>query len=104
MNAEAAARERAEVVDEVSKWTVGAGVLVVALAPLSLPILILTMVALVPLLVPVLALGLLAVPFLLVRAVIRRLRLRKQVPVRTAVEEQRQAAPRFGIDHVSGQH
>ncbi len=36
------ARRRAEVVDEVSKWTVGAGILVVALAPLAIPILVLT--------------------------------------------------------------
>ena len=56
----ATARSRAEVVDEVSKWSVGTGILVMALAPLSLPILILTLVALLPLAVPLLAAGLLA--------------------------------------------
>lgn len=66
-----AARARAQAADEIWKWTVGAGILVVALAPLALPILILTIVALLPLAVPVLALGLLAgliaVPIMLVR-------------------------------------
>lgn len=39
---------RAEVIDEVSKWGVGAGILVVALAPLAIPILVLTGVACYP--------------------------------------------------------
>jgi hypothetical protein len=64
---------RAEIVDEASKWGVGAGILVTALAPLSLPILILTIVALLPLAVPLLAVGLLvvvvALPVLLIRKV-----------------------------------
>jgi hypothetical protein len=68
-----AARARAQAADEIWKWTVGAGILVVALAPLALPILILTLVALLPLVVPVLAVGLLvgviALPVLLIRKV-----------------------------------
>jgi hypothetical protein len=65
------ARSRAEVVDEASKWSVGAGILAVALAPLSLPILILTLVAVLPVAVPLLAIGLvagvLALPVMLAR-------------------------------------
>ncbi|HEX3563007.1 MAG TPA: hypothetical protein VHU24_09240 [Solirubrobacterales bacterium] len=76
MNIDPKARRRAEVVDEISKWTVGAGILTVALAPLALPILVLTAVALLPLLVPVLALGLLAgilyLPIRVVRGIRRR--------------------------------
>jgi hypothetical protein len=60
MNAESAPRSRAEVVDEVSKWSVGSGVILVALFPLSLPFLILTLVAVLPLVVPLLAVGLVA--------------------------------------------
>jgi hypothetical protein len=79
MDAESTARKRAEVVDEVSKWTVGAGVLTVALAPLAIPILVLTAVALLPLLVPVLALalvgGVVYLPVRLVRGLRRRRRL-----------------------------
>ena len=75
MNTESAAR-RAEVVDEVSKWTVGAGILVVALAPLAIPILALTAVALLPLLLPVIPLALIAglvyLPIRLVRGIRRR--------------------------------
>jgi hypothetical protein len=74
MNAETAAR-RAEVVDEVSKWGVGTGILLTALAPLALPILILTIVALLPLAVPLIALGLLAgviaLPVMLIRKLAR---------------------------------
>ena len=76
MNTDPKARRRAEVVDEVSKWTVGAGILTVALAPLALPILALTAVALLPLLVPVLVLGVLAgivyLPIRVVRGIRRR--------------------------------
>jgi hypothetical protein len=66
-----AARARAELSDEISKWTVGWGVVGTALFPFALPIVILTAVALLPLLVPLLALallaGVLALPVLLVR-------------------------------------
>jgi hypothetical protein len=83
------ARERAEVVDEFSKWAVGAGILVVALAPLSIPILVLTAVALLPLLVPVLALGLLAgVVYLPIRLVRGIRRCRAPLARRGAAEEE----------------
>jgi hypothetical protein len=89
MNNESTARKRAEVVDEVSKWTVGAGILTVALAPLALPILVLTAVALLPLLAPVLAFGLLAgvvyLPIRLIRGIRRR---RAPLGGRGAAEEE----------------
>ena len=70
MNAESA-RKRSEVADEVSKWTVGVGIIAVALFPLAIPIVVLTAVAIVPLLVPLVAIGLVAgvvaAPVLLVR-------------------------------------
>jgi hypothetical protein len=71
MNAETSARSRTEVVDEVSKWSVGLGILTFALFPLAFPILILTAVAVLPLVVPLLAAGLVvgafAVPVILIR-------------------------------------
>jgi hypothetical protein len=77
MSDEIRAAGRAEIVDEVSKWGVGAGILVVSLAPLALPILILTLVALLPLAVPLLAVGLIAavvaVPVMLIRKLGRSL-------------------------------
>jgi hypothetical protein len=86
MNAETGP-SRLEVVDEVSKWGVGGGILVTALAPLALPILILTIVALLPLVVPLLALGLLAgvvaLPIVLLRKLGRsfnRIRARRDRP------------------------
>ena len=75
MDAETTARSRAEIVDEVSKWGVGAGILVTALAPLSLPILILTLVAVLPLVVPLLAVGLVAAVVALPVFLIRKTRL-----------------------------
>jgi hypothetical protein len=94
MNGESSAWSTAEVVDEVSKWGVGLGVLLFALAPFAVPIIVLTVVALLPLLVPLLALGLLAVvvlvPIVLGRALVRwtrgRLGLGKQASVGTSVE------------------
>jgi hypothetical protein len=66
-----AARARAQNLDEIWKWTVGAGILLVALAPLALPILVLTLVALLPLALPLLAVALVAaivaVPVMLLR-------------------------------------
>jgi hypothetical protein len=56
---------------EFSNWAVGLGIVTIALFPLALPILILTIVALVPLLIPVLAIAVLAAPFLLVRRLLR---------------------------------
>jgi membrane protein implicated in regulation of membrane protease activity len=82
MNPESKAIRRAEVVDEVSRWGVGLGIITVALFPLSIPFLLLTAVALLPLLVPVLALGLIAgivaLPVLLVRRRVRRRRLPRE--------------------------
>jgi hypothetical protein len=76
MNAESTARRRAEVTDEISKWTVGAGIITVALFPLAIPIVVLTAVALLPLLVPLAAIGLLAgviaAPVMLVRRLLAR--------------------------------
>jgi hypothetical protein len=76
MNTESTARKRAEVVDEVSKWTVGAGVITVALFPLALPILALTAVALLPLLLPLIPIALIAalvyLPIKLIRSLRRR--------------------------------
>jgi membrane protein implicated in regulation of membrane protease activity len=75
MDAEMKARSRAQSLDEVWKWTVGGGILTVALAPLALPILVLTIVALLPLAVPLLAValvaGIVALPVLLVRKIVR---------------------------------
>ena len=73
MDTDSKARERAEVIQEFSKWSVGAGILVVALAPLAIPILVLTGVALLPLLVPLIPLALIAgLIYLPVRLVRRR--------------------------------
>jgi hypothetical protein len=70
------ARRRAEVVDGISTWTVGAGILVVAVAPLAIPILVLTGAALLPLLLPVIPLALIAglvyLPVKAVRGIRRR--------------------------------
>jgi Flp pilus assembly protein TadB len=78
MNPESKADRTAAVADEASKWGVGLGIIVVALFPLSIPILLLTAAALVPLLIPLVALGLIAtvvaVPVVLVRRFTRRRR------------------------------
>ena len=80
MNTESRAQRRAEVIDEISMWTVGLGILTLSLFALSLPILLLTAVALLPLVLPLLAIGLVvavvAVPILLVRRLVRRIRRR----------------------------
>jgi hypothetical protein len=55
-------RNRAEVVDEVSEWGVGLGILGVALFPLSIPIVVLTAATVVLLALPLLVLALLALP------------------------------------------
>ena len=82
MNTDRKSPGRAEVIDEVSKWTVGAGIVVVALAPLAIPILVLTGVALLPLLLPVIPLALIAgivyLPVKIVRGLRRRSRLRRR--------------------------
>jgi Flp pilus assembly protein TadB len=70
------ANTRAEVIDEASKWNVGAGVVTMALFPLALPLLVLTAVAVVPLLlIPLagaLALAVVAAPLLLLWGLGRR--------------------------------
>lgn len=73
MNPETRSPSRTEVVEEASKWGVGAGIVVVALFPLAIPILILTAAALLPLVVPLLALALLAGVVALPVLVLRRL-------------------------------
>ncbi len=82
MNDESTARSRAEVADEISKWTVGGGIITVALFPLALPILALTAIAVLPLLVPLVAVrivaGLVALPIIVFRKLgrsARRLRI-----------------------------
>jgi hypothetical protein len=71
MDAEMRARSRAQTLDEIWKWTVGGGILLVALAPLALPIVVLTLVAVLPLALPLLAVALVAaivaVPVMLLR-------------------------------------
>jgi Flp pilus assembly protein TadB len=88
MDTDSKARERAEVIQEVSKWSVGAGILVVALAPLAIPILVLTGVALLPLLVPLIPLALIAGLIYLPVRLVRRLRSRRRPLRRGAAEEE----------------
>jgi hypothetical protein len=89
MNADPRSPGRAEVIEEVSKWGVGAGILVVALAPLAIPILVLTLVALLPLLLPAIPLALIAGLVYLPVRVVRSLRARRR-PLRRrgAAEEE----------------
>jgi hypothetical protein len=81
MNTDSKARQRAEVIDEVSKWGVGAGIVTVALAPLAIPILVLTAAFVLPLLLPVIPLALIAglvyLPIKIVRGVRARLARRR---------------------------
>jgi hypothetical protein len=65
-----------EVVNGASVALVGGGIVTIALFPLALPILILTLIAVIPFLVPVLALGLLAIIVRLPIRMLRRLRRR----------------------------
>jgi membrane protein implicated in regulation of membrane protease activity len=77
MNAESTERSRTEVIDEVSKWTVGSGIVAVALFPLAIPIVALTAIALLPLLVPLVAIGALAGVVAVPVMIVRRLRGRR---------------------------
>jgi Flp pilus assembly protein TadB len=83
MNAELESHSRAEVVNEIATWTVGGGIIILALFPLALPMLALTAVAALPLLVPALALAVVvvvvALPVLLIRSLAKR-----RVPRKTA--------------------
>lgn len=76
MNSRTISISTGELTDEVSTWSVGLGILTMALAPLAIPIIALTAVAALVLLAPVLAVGLLAgvvaVPVLLLRGGARR--------------------------------
>ena len=89
MNTDSKARQRAEVIDEVSKWGVGAGIVTVALAPLAIPILVLTAAFVLPLLLPVIPLALIAglvyLPVRLVRSVRRRRRPLRRGPAEEEV-------------------
>jgi membrane protein implicated in regulation of membrane protease activity len=80
MSSETTQLTRTEIVDEVSKWGVGIGIVTMSLFVFSLPFLILTVVALLPLVVPLLAVGLVgavvAAPIVLVRRLVRRARRR----------------------------
>ncbi|MGA8219204.1 MAG: hypothetical protein WB771_11610, partial [Solirubrobacterales bacterium] len=87
MDIDPKARRRAEVVDEVSKWTVGAGILAVALAPLAIPILVLTGVALIPLALPLIPIALVAGLVYLPVRVIRGLRRRSRPSGRRGTAE-----------------
>ena len=91
---------RAEVIDEVSKWGVGAGILVVALAPLAIPILVLTGVALLPLLLPAIPLALIAglvyIPIRIVRAIRGR---RRPLRDRSSAEEEVLVGVELGSVH-----
>ena len=97
MDTDLKARERAEAIQEFSKWSVGAGILVVALAPLAIPILVLTGVALLPPLVPLIPLGLIAgliyLPVRLVRSVRRRRRPLRRGPAEEEVLSRVELAP-----------
>jgi hypothetical protein len=94
------ARKRADVVDEISKWTVGAGILMVALAPLAIPILVLTGVFLLPLLLPAIPLALIAgivyLPVKIVRSVRRR---RRTLRRGGAAEEEMLVGVKFAPTH-----
>jgi hypothetical protein len=67
---------RAEIVDEESIWGVGLGIVAVALFPLSLPLVVLTLAALALLALPLLVVALLAVPLVLGLHLAARLRRR----------------------------
>jgi hypothetical protein len=79
-----------EVIEEASTWGVGLGMLIMVLAPLSIPFLALTAVALIPLVLPLVALALVvalvAAPILLFRRLgrwmIKRSRSASTVPTR----------------------
>jgi hypothetical protein len=82
MNSESKTRERNELIQEYSKWGVGAGILVVAVAPLAIPILVLTGVALLPLLLPAIPIALIAGIFYLPVKIVRGVRRRRKESVR----------------------
>jgi hypothetical protein len=80
MNSQTEPIKNREMVDELSKWGVGLGIVGVALFPLAIPILALTAVALAPLALVLVPVALLALPFALVRRVLRGRRRRSFSP------------------------
>ena len=89
MPSEANAHSSIETVAGASVALVGAGAVTFALAPLALPILILTVIAGIPLLLPVLALGLLAAVVVVPIRLARRLRTPTIQPPRLTPESGR---------------
>lgn len=77
-------RSSLEVLDEVSNWLVGGGIVTMALFPLALPALVLILAAAIPLLlvglVGLLVAGLIVVPVRLVRRALGALRGRARGP------------------------
>ena len=100
MEMDAKARERAEIVEEYSKWGVGAGILVVAIAPLAIPILVLTLATLALLAVPAIPLALIAGLIYLPVRIVRGIRARRR-PLRRgdAAEEQVLVGVELGPAH-----
>jgi hypothetical protein len=100
MNSESKARERNALIEEYSKWGVGAGILVVAVAPLAIPILVLTGVALLPLLLPVIPIALIAGIVYLPVKIVRGVRRRRKESVRgRPAEEEVLPGIEFGSVH-----
>ncbi len=83
-----------EAIVTVSSWLVGFGILVLALAPFSLPFLILAAAFALPLLLALIPLALLAAVGIGLRAIWRSARTRRQ----TALERGRRALPHRGIE------
>jgi hypothetical protein len=81
------ARERAELIDEYSKWGVGAGILVVAVAPLAIPFIVLTAAFLLPLALPLIPVALVAGLVYLPIRIVRGIRRRRSGRGRAAEEE-----------------
>jgi hypothetical protein len=73
LNSATSAPRAIDFVDELSGWNVGAGVIVMALFPLALPLIALTAFALLPLLLPLLAVALVAAVVAVPVLVLRRL-------------------------------
>ena len=76
MPTESTTRSSPALVDEISGWLVGAGILTLALFPFAVPLIALTLVCALPLLLVALAVGvvaaIVAAPILLVRSIGRR--------------------------------
>jgi hypothetical protein len=89
MNTDRSSPSTAEMIDEFSKWGVGAGILTVALAPLAIPFIVLTLATLAILAVPAIPIlliaGLVYVPVRLVRGLRRR---RKSLGRGSAADEE----------------